>query len=144
MSYTRDEYVETTIFTENELWKIYDAQHNIRTKGYEDQDESGLASALSASTTILSLAFMLPTPVTLAAGVISIVTLWPSERDNLIRVCEDGEDFWHEAFSMIYTTPDADAIKLKVSYLEFVDEGYRICTQGEILSIHTPNGWILA
>lgn len=143
MSYTRSEYIETITISQDDLQDFKYGQQYIRTRGYVDQNEDYLKSGLNAVSSILAFAFMLPTPVQLAAGVISFVTSWPSELDEIIEDCQRGEDFLNEAFAAIYNVSNADVIKLKVSYLEFVDEGYRIATQGEILGIHTPNGWIL-
>ncbi|SHK61471.1 hypothetical protein [Paramaledivibacter caminithermalis] len=142
---TRKEYIDTLTLTKDELYKARRAQAEIRQDGFSQPDESKLVEGLTAFATVLSLMFKLPTPVTLAAGVISAVGgMLPSEIDTLTTVSIMGEDFLDEVYDFLYDNPEYDLVEVKLPFLEFIDEGFRI-VQGEgiVTKVHAGSGWIL-
>lgn len=141
----RKEYIDTLILTKDELYKARRAQAEMRQNGFIQPDETKLAQGLAAFSTVLSLMFMLPTPVTLAAGVVSVVAgMTPSEIDTITAVSIVGEDFLDEVFDVMYDNPEYDCVEVKLPFLEFVDEGFRIVQgEGQVIRIHCGTGWIM-
>ncbi|MFT9487403.1 MAG: hypothetical protein ACH0QD_08565 [Tepidibacillus sp.] len=141
----RKEYIENLTLSRSELYKIRRAQYEIRMQGFTYLDEGQLADNLVAFATVLSLAFILPTPVTLAAGVISAMGNIGSDRDLVIQVCRNGEDYLQGLIYYMDDHPEYDLLKVDLPFLEFIDEGFRIVQgNGAITAIHTGSGWILA
>lgn len=141
----RKEYTRTLILSKREINYIKRAQFEMRMDGFKNEDEGKLIQGLSAFTSVLSFAFMLPTPVTLAAGVIAAISSSPSERDTIISVCSNGEDYLEILWNMMDDHPEYDLVKVELPFLEFVDEGFRIVSGfGRIEAIHVGNGWITA
>ncbi|RKD31183.1 hypothetical protein [Thermohalobacter berrensis] len=142
---SRKEYIDTLTLTKDDLYKARRAQAEIRQNGFKQPDESKLVEGLTTFTTVLSLMFKLPTPVTLAAGVISAVgSMIPSDIDTFISVSLNGEDFLDEVYNFLYDNLDYDLVEVKLPFLEFVDEGFRIVQgRGVVTKVHAGNGWIL-
>ncbi len=139
----RIEYIENLTLSRDKLYKIRRAQYEIRMQGFTNVDEGKLASNLTAFATVLSLAFMLPTPVTLAAGIISAMGNIGNERDIVIKVCKNGEDFLQGLLYYMDDHPNYDLIRVDLPFLEFVDEGFRIVQgNGQITAIHRDGVWI--
>jgi hypothetical protein len=140
----RKEYIDTLILTKDKVYKVKRAQFEMRRYGFEQEDESKLSDALVAFSSVLSLAFMLPTPVTLAAGVISVVASGPSDLDTIIKVCRNGEDYLQEVYDFMYDNPEYDRVEVDLPFLEFVDEEFRIVQgNGQVTRIHSGSGWIV-
>lgn len=139
----RKEYTENIIVSKSEVFKMKDAQFNIKEEGFKNLDEGTLVDTLSTSTSILSLAFMLPTPVTLGAGVISAATAAStSEREMIIDVCQNGSDYLYTVYRYMKNNPQYDLVKVELPFLEFVDEDFRIVHgDGYITAVHSDGGW---
>lgn len=140
---SRKEYVETLTLTKDELHDIRKAQFKIRQEGFENVNEESLRLGLSAFASILSFITTLPTAATLAASVIAAVTSSPSEREIIINLCRDGEDFLGSIEYLMEDHPEYKLAKVKLAFLEFVDEEFRIVTGGALIGIKTDNGWIV-
>lgn len=140
----RREYVGSLTMSYDTLYKIRRAQYEIRTKGFTNVSQNSLVTALGQYAGVLSLAFMLPTPVTLAAGVIAGITGAANERATIIKVCQNGEDYLQQLIYYMDDHKQYDQIKVDVPFLEFIDEKFRIVSGSGILTgVHTKNGWIL-
>ncbi|MBB6218872.1 hypothetical protein HNQ80_005047 [Anaerosolibacter carboniphilus] len=141
----RKEYIGTLILTKDQLYKARRAQAEMRKNGFELPNETKLVQGLTAFSTVLSLMFMLPTPVTLAAGVISVVAgMTPSEKSVITTVSLVGEDYLDEVYDFMYDNPQYDLVEVKLPFLEFVDEGFRIVQgNGLVTRIHSGSGWII-
>ncbi len=140
----RIEYIDNLTLSKDKLYKIRRAQYEIRMQGFTNVDEGKLTSNLAAFATVLSLAFMLPTPVTLAAGIISAMGDIGNERNAVIQVCKNGEDFLQELMYFMDDHPNYDLIRVDLPFLEFVNEGFRIVQgEGQITAVHMGNGWIV-
>lgn len=139
----RKEYSENITVSKSDLFKMNDAQFNIRKKGFEDLNEGILINELGACATVLSLAFMLPTPVTLAAGVISVATSSSmSDREMIIDVCQNGEDYLYTVYRYMKNHPEYNLIKIELPFLEFIDDDFRIVHgEGYITAVHDDGGW---
>lgn len=122
----RKEYTKVLTLTKEQINSIKRAQFEMRMEGFKNQDKEELIKNLSTFTSILSFAFMLPTPVTLGAAVISAITSSQSDRDTIISVCEDGEDYLEKLFNEMDDNPDYKALVVELPFLEFIDEGFRI------------------
>ncbi len=141
----RREYIDTLTFTKDELYKARRAQALVRNDGFEMQDESRLINGLSIFSTVLSLVFKLPTPVTLAAGVTSAAAgMLPNEIDDVAAVSITGEDYLDELYDFMYDNPSYDLIEVKLPFLEFVDEDFRIIQgRGHVTRVRIKGtGWI--
>jgi len=75
---------------------------------------------------VLSFAFKLPTPITLAAAVIASLASMDEVRDVIIELCETGELYLNDLEYYFDDNPDCKAVEVRLPFLEFVDEGYRI------------------
>lgn len=139
----RKEYSKTLTLTKSKIKSIKRAQYEIRMKGFNNMNESKLVKALSAFTGVLSFAFLLPTPATLGAAVISSLVDIGSERDSIISVCRTGEDYLESLEYFMDDHPEYDQVKVQLPFIEFVNDEYRIiCDNGKITSVHTGDGWL--
>lgn len=147
---SRIEYAETLVFTREEANKMRLGQWDIKYHGYKNKQQSVLQDALTIIATILSMAFKLPTPVTLAAGVIATaVSSTQSLLDQYIKMAEDGQDYLQMIVTDIFDANPGlyEAVEVELPFLEFLeeDEGYRIVSgNGAIKRLKTENGWIYA
>ncbi len=140
----RTEYIGNLTLSRDNLYKIKRAQYEIRMQGFTYVDEGKLVSGLNAFATVLSFAFMLPTPVTLAAGVISAMGNIGNDRALVIEVCRNGEDYLQQLEYFFDDNPQYDLIRVDLPFLKFVDEGFRIVQgNGMVTAVHTDGGWIL-
>lgn len=134
----------TLVLSRSQLYSIKRAQFEIRMQGFTYVDEGKLAKNLSAYASILSLAFMLPTPVTLAAGVIAGISSIPSERDTIISMCRRGEDYLQSLIYLMDDNPQYDFVKVELPFLQFVDEEFRIISgYGRLIAVHVGSGWVI-
>lgn len=144
---TRNEYASTLIFSKDQLYQARRAQAEIRQKGFDQKNQTNLIQGLSTFASVLSLMFKLPTPVTLAAGVISLALgSSQSEVNVLISLSIAGEDYLDEVYDFMYDNPDYDLIEVTLPFLEFVEEGFRIVTGiGIVTKVHSSSGhgWII-
>ncbi|GFN34383.1 hypothetical protein [Tepidimicrobium xylanilyticum] len=102
----RIEYIDTLTLSKDQINKIKRAQFEMRMKDFQNQDEEKLRQKLSAFASVLSLAFMLGTPFTLAVAVISTITSEPSDRDIIITVCRHGEDYLERLWNIMDDNPN--------------------------------------
>ncbi|CAM3299339.1 hypothetical protein FITA111629_15235 [Filibacter tadaridae] len=139
----RREYISNLTMSRDTLYRVRRAQYEIRMQGFTNVSEGKLITALGAYSTVLSLAFMLPTPVTLAAGVISAISGAGNERATIIAVCKNGEDYLQELLYFLDDHPQYDSIRADLPFLEFIDEKFRIVHgKGVLTAVHAKNGWI--
>lgn len=122
----RIEYVKSFTLTRDDADKLRKAQREIRRHGFENEDEGKLIDGLSVASGLLSLVYMLPTPVTLAAAIISSLSSIDDVRKVIIQLCKNGELYLVDLVDMFDDNPNYKAVKVRLPLLEFVDEGYRI------------------
>lgn len=135
------------IFDLNQARKAREAQYAIRKYGFQEKNEGLLISGLSFASSVLSLVFTLPTPVTLAAGVIGLATsAMETELQSIIRQCRDGEDSISDMIDLLRSNPDWKQIKIKFPTATFLDQNFRILIpKPTIIAIRKNNGgWITA
>ena len=112
---------------------------------FEQVNESNLARKLNAFSKIY-IAFLLPSPVTLAASIIAAVTSSPSDREIIIQMCRNGEDYLQQLYYMMDDHPEYQLVKVALPFLEFNSpryETFRIVSgRGQILGIKVEGGWI--
>jgi hypothetical protein len=142
----RKEYISNLTLTRSKLYDMKKAQYYIRTDGFKKLDKGTLIDHLDLYASILSYAFYLPTPATLAAAVIaSMGNVILEEKNMIINSSIVGEDYLQELEYFFDAHPEVDQIKVDLSFLEFVDEGYRIVqAKGAITAIHVKSGWIIS
>lgn len=139
----RTEYIDTLTLSKDQINKIKRAQFEMRMEGFQNQDEEKLRQKLSAFASVLSLAFMLGTPFTLAAAVISAITPGPSDRDIIITVCRHGEDYLEGLWNIMDDNPNYELLKVELPFLEFIDEGFRIVSgAGRVVAVKDNGIWI--
>ncbi|MBU5675907.1 hypothetical protein KQI88_05725 [Alkaliphilus sp. MSJ-5] len=139
----RKEYIDTLVLSKQEINSIKRAQFEMRMEGFTNQNEEKLRQRLSAFTNVLSFAFKLPTAVTLAAAAISAITSSPSERDVIINVCRNGEDYLEQLWNIMDDNPNYELIEVQLPFLEFIDEGFRIVQgRGIVKAVKVGGYWI--
>ena len=139
----RREYIDTLVLSKQEINSIKRAQFEMRMEGFTNQNEEKLRQKLSAFTNVLSFAFKLPTAVTLATAAISAITSSPSERDVIINVCRNGEDYLEQLWNIMDDNPNYELIEVQLPFLEFIDEEFRIVQgRGIVKSVKVGGYWI--
>jgi len=96
-------------------------------------------------TGVLSLVFKLGTPVTLAAGVISIVTgMIPSEKAVLQSMVYSG--YWNLGYieDFLVDNPGYDLVEVNLPFIDYTTVGCRFITgSGVVTRVHSGSGWIV-
>lgn len=139
----RKEYLEKLVLSKREIEEMERAQFEIRKEGFEAQNEEKLRLGLSAFASVLSMAFMLGTPATLAAAVIAGITSSPSDRETLKITSRHGEDYMRELIYTMDDHPNYELIEVELPFLEFIDEGFRIVSgAGRVTAVKDSGNWI--
>lgn len=143
MSARTTEYVQDFIVTRDQLYSMKKAQYYMRIKGFTNTNEDALINNLSAFTGVLSFAFMLPTPVSLAAGIISALSAGITSISAITSMSIRGEDYLQNLVYILDEHPEIEQLKISMPCLEFVDQNFRILTgYGSVLKVRAYHEWV--
>lgn len=147
MAYQTREFRKILTINYEEAKKIRNAQVDMYVNGIVTPSESSLVSALSASATVLSMAFGVGYPVTLAAAIISMVTnIGPTERDMLDKLVLAGNNGFNSVIRTFENNPTYKTIEIEFPYIEYKKSGSLVAQfftgAGRVKRINTGSGWI--
>lgn len=138
----RKEYVSKLELSVTDVNKMLDAQLAILDNGFKTTNKGSLQSGLVTAATILSLVFIAPTAVTLAAGVVSLMGSFPSERTMCINLCDKGVVGIARVQSYLRNNKPIKRVRVKFPFLEFVNEKFRIVQgNGLITEVYDGKVW---
>jgi hypothetical protein len=143
MSVRTKEYTKTFIVTKSQLEDMVDAMFTINRHGFSGLDESQLTDGLSAVGSVLSFAFMLPTAVSLSAGIVGALSSGLNNADAYSRMCERGEKYLQHLSIIMDNNPEITNLKIEMPCLEFVDQDFRIFSgYGDVLKVRAYREWV--
>lgn len=146
------EGIATKTFSTKQLLDTMQAQGVIREKGIIQESSNATASALSTFTSVLGFfVTKLPTAVGVSLSAVSLATgLFPSSKDILIQLSQDGEDFLRNQYYWMANNPQYDLIEIQYPYLKYYDvnaEGEDmtfVSGDGIVKKVHVKGGgWII-
>ncbi|NFR85915.1 MULTISPECIES: hypothetical protein [unclassified Clostridium] len=140
------EYVDSIIVSHDSLKKIQKAQKNIYRAGVYGYSEGKLADTLSASSTILGLAFVASTPVGVAAGIVGLFATMGSgsDKDVILDWIKTGYLEMGDMIDYFEENSNIDRMEIKFPFFEFTQNGstVRIVTGGGVIGkMHSGHGW---
>jgi hypothetical protein len=138
------ETTETFVLTKDQVFDMKKVQHAIKTDGFQNYDEDALISGLEQGAAVLAFAYMLPTPVTLAAGILSsLQAASGSMIDALENMCERGGTYLDHLHIIMDDNPEIEYLKVTLPCFEFIDEDYRIISgYGIVEKVRAYNEWV--
>lgn len=143
--YIPTEYVQVIEADLQKLLQMVDAQQAVIDYVKGTKSYNNLVIALGAVTGILGVIFALTTPVSVAMGIVSVLTnLSGSEKENLLSVLKSGKDGLYTASRQLIDYPKYDKLKVRLPFLRYYDSvnsQYLTLVQGEgqITAVHTSN-----
>lgn len=135
---TRTEYLTGHWLTQRQILELQDFNFDVKRSLQGKNNESGLASALSTCTSILSVVAV--GTVATASGIASLIfaaigALSSLEKDAIISTLENGESDLYDIRKKM-EDENYDAVQVLIGWLEFVDEGYRTVQGATALSYY--------
>lgn len=138
------EYVSQLELSAADVDKMIDAQLAILNNGFKMTNKDSLTTKLGTVAGILSLVFLLPTPVALAAGVTSMIASNESQRSMCINLCNNGIVGLVKIQSYFRNNPSVKRMRVKFPFLQFADTANQFATfrivQGDGLIVEIYDG----
>lgn len=139
---TRKEYMTTQWLTKRQILELGDFNMEVNDTLRNGKDVSELTQGLADCSSILSVVCLSNPAAATAAGVAALIlaaitSLLSIEKDAISRTLLNGESDLRN-IRKVMEANKADAVQVKIVWLEFVDEGFRT-VQGASAVSYYPN-----
>ncbi|HBF2207825.1 hypothetical protein [Paenibacillus aceti] len=146
-AYQTREFKKKVTMTYQQAKMIRNAQQDMYDSGIVKPNQNNLASLLSASASILGLAFATNTAAGVAAGVVSLTLgLGTNEKDTLDRMVKDGIYEFNSIIRAFEDNSSYKMIEVELPYIEYKQSGEVLAQfftgAGRVIRINTGSGWI--